>query len=103
MKRSIIALTVLAAVASTGCASLGDAGHVAYTVRSYTDQGGKRACCELAVADGKEFEGRTIQFRTDGTGAMFTVQEGESKAFKGQGIAAKAASVLPVNVGEVLK
>lgn len=104
MKHSLIALAVLAAAAaSTGCASLGDAGHVSYTVRSYTGADGKPACCELRVADGKEFDGRHIQYRTDGASAVFVLQEGESKAFKGQGVAAKAASVLPVNIGDVLK
>jgi hypothetical protein len=96
MKKSLIALAVLAA-ASTGCASLTDAGHTSYTVRAAPAAEGKTVCYEFEAKDGKEFAGRAIQFQgTCGVGAVLAIQEGQSKAFRGQGIAAKALSVLPV-------
>jgi hypothetical protein len=98
MKRSLIAL---AALLVAGCTSLNQAGNTAYTVRPFavTGKDGAAAavvCCELQVQDGKEYSGRVINFQTDGGGYALSIQEGESKAFVGQGIAAKAASVLPV-------
>lgn len=100
MKCSLISLATLALV---GCTSLDHAGHTSYSLRSFSAPNGAVACCELHVQDGKEYSGRNISFQTDGSGAMLQVQEGESKAFKGQGIAAKAATVLPVNLGDALK
>lgn len=100
MKRSLIALAVLALA---GCASIDNAGHASYTVRSFKGPDGSVACCELEVKDGKEYSGRNIGFQTNGSGAVFQVHEGESKAFKGQAIGAKALTVLPVNLGDVLK
>lgn len=100
MKKSLIAIAVLALSALTGCASLEHAGHSGYTVKPYSiagkDGAQALACCELAVNDGKEYSGRAISFQTDGAGFALQVQEGQSKAFKGQAIGAKALSVLPV-------
>lgn len=93
MKRFLIAL---AALALAGCASLENAGFDSYTVRSFKAETGMPACCELDVKSGKEYGGRVVQFQTNGAAATLVIQEGESKAFQGQGIAAKAVSVLPV-------
>jgi hypothetical protein len=97
MRKTALSAAILAALALSGCASLDYAGHAAYVVGPLT-QGpdGNRACCSLQVHDGKEYDGRVIQFQTNGQGFSLVVQEGQSKAFKGQGIAAKAATVLPV-------
>lgn len=93
MKRSLIAI---AALALASCASLDNAGFDSYTVRSFRADTGMPACCELDVKSGKEYGGRALQFTTNGAGAALVIQEGQSKAFQGQGIAAKAATVLPV-------
>jgi hypothetical protein len=86
IKKSLVAIAV--AIALAGCASLNDAGHAGYTARINAEG------CELAVADGKEFKSRTVAL--DCRAGQFVVTEGESKAFKGEAIAAKAAAVLPV-------
>jgi hypothetical protein len=91
-------LAVVAALAClTGCAALQDAGHSAYTVRPVTDQHGKVQGYTLDVQDGKEYaQGRMVQFQTAAEGATLMLQEGPSKAFKGQAISAKAAAVFPI-------
>ncbi|HSW19538.1 MAG TPA: hypothetical protein VLJ86_20125 [Ramlibacter sp.] len=96
--------TLLAAALLGGCASLDTAGHAAYTVKAVTTPEGKVTGYELAVKDGKEFEARQISFHAKGDLLGISIVEGESKAFKGQGIAAKAASVLPVtNLQELVR
>lgn len=90
------ALILLLAAAATGCTSLNQAGNTAYTVRPFAGPGGALVCCELQFQDGKEYSGRNISFQTNGEGYGLQISEGESKAFTGQGIAAKAATVLPV-------
>lgn len=85
MKTTLIAL---AAFALAGCASLSDAGHTAYTFEA------SALGCKATANDGKEFKSRTIVVNCS-TGIM-AVDEGESKAFKGQAISAKAAAVFPV-------
>ena len=98
-----LALILLAALLS-GCASLSDAGHVAYTVTPIKDAAGKVTAHELQIRDGKEFEGRQIQFQAMGEAVTLTIREGESKAFKGQAIGAKALSVMPVTgLSDLLK
>lgn len=98
------AITAIATVALAGCTSLNQAGNSAYTVRPYAVPGsGAVLCCELQVQDGKEYSSRTIEFKVVDQGYSLKVDEGESKAFRGQGIAAKAATVFPVNLGDILK
>jgi hypothetical protein len=96
--RIMLLIVVLAMVAALGgCASLTEAGHTSYTVRAAPAAEGKTVCYDFESKDGKEYAGRVIQFQgTCGIGAVLTIQEGPSKAFRGQGIAAKALSVLPV-------
>lgn len=88
MKRSLVALAVLAVC--SGCASLTDAGHASYMVTRGA------AGYELSMKDGKEYAGRQVQFQTVNGAASLTVVEGQSLAFKGQAIGAKAAAVFPV-------
>ncbi len=93
MKRSVIALAVLAMLA--GCGSFG---HTAYEVKASAAGKG----CDLSAQDGKEFRGRNFAF--DGKGCTLIVEEGASKAFAGQAIGAKALSVMPVTgLGDLLK
>lgn len=92
MKQSLIALAVLALA---GCA--GTFGHSAITVKSNTAGG-----YDLDVRDGKEYaNGRTIMFTAkDGALAM---EEGPSKAFKGQALGVKAINILPtMGLGDIL-
>lgn len=84
------ALIAIAALALASCASLENAGHSAYQVKANAAAG-----YDLSVADGKEYaNGRAIAF--DAKSGTLMIEEGPSKAFQGQGIAAKAATVLPV-------
>ncbi len=94
--RIMLAITVLLVVATlAGCASLTEAGHATYTVRA--KPAAETVCYEFESKDGKEYKGRTVQLQSAcGVGATLTIMEGESKAFRGQGIAAKALNVLPV-------
>lgn len=104
----VVFLLMLAAAMTAGCTSLQQAGNTAYTVKPFTVTGkdGSVAlvCCELLATDGKEYATREIGFQTNGSGFQLKVIEGDSKAFKGQAIAAKAATVLPVtNLSDILK
>lgn len=99
MKMSLIALAVLAAAAaSTGCASLTDAGHSGYTVqRATTPDGNVTTGYNLSVQDGKEFAARTITFTATPEGSVtFSVSEHGVKAFRGQATAVKGLSLFPV-------
>lgn len=91
-----VGLILFAAAVMSGCASLDNAGYDSYTVRSFKTDGGMPACCELDVKSGKEYGGRSVQFQTNGAGAALVIQEQEAKAFKGQALAVKALTVLPV-------
>lgn len=93
MRSTFTALAALCAAALlAGCA--GTFGHAAYEVKPEAGADGKAAGCSLSVRDGKEFSGRNVAFRGDL--CQLTVQEGESKAFPGQAIGAKALSIGPV-------
>lgn len=97
MKKSLIALALLLGL--SGCTTLNNAGHTSIEVTPTTLAAGG-VVCALKIADGKErmkegvvFDGGTCQFTTAGEGV---------KAFKGQGIAAKAATPLPTMLGDIL-
>jgi len=92
MKRTLIALAAAALLA--GCASTQFAGHAGYSVTPMFNADGTVAGCQLNASDGKEYSGRTIHFV--GSACQLVVQEGESKAFKGQAIGAKAQAIFPV-------
>lgn len=92
MKKSLIAL---AALTLTGCASLEEAGHAAYTFEA------SPLGCRATASDGKEFKSRTIL--VDCSRGQMSVNEGESKAFKGQALAVKAVNVLPtIGLSDIL-
>jgi hypothetical protein len=91
--KTLLALSVLLLA---GCASLDNAGYDSYTVRSFKTEAGMPACCELDVKSGKEYAGRAVQFQTNGAGAVLAIQEMEAKAVKGQALAVKALTVMPV-------
>lgn len=83
MKRFLITIAVLAML--TGC---GTFGHTTYQVTRSANG------CEFSAQDGKEFASRNISF--DGKDCTLIVEEGASKAFRGQAIGAKTLTVLPV-------
>ena len=89
-------LIIIAGIAGmlglTGCASIEFAGHASYTVTPTPDG----RCCIVTVRDGKEFASRDITIVKTGDDYAINIKEGESKAFPGQAIAAKALTVLPV-------
>lgn len=103
LKRSLLA--AVAALSLAGCASLDNAGHGSANVRAVRDQAGKVAGYELDLKDGKEYASRTVTFKVTPAGAVdLTIVEDQAKAFRGQGIAAKAASVLPTTgLADLLK
>jgi len=84
------------------CAALGGC---AYGVSTYTvtakEIGGK-AVYELSLQDGKEYEGKSINFQTNQNGAALLIGADKEKAFKGQAIGAKAMTILPVTSLEEL-
>jgi hypothetical protein len=91
-----VALLLIAAAAMSGCASLEDAGHSSYSASAVKDAAGRVVGYDFSVRDGKEFAGRQIQFQAQGDAVAVTITEGESKAFKGQAMSAKALSLFPV-------
>lgn len=97
VKRLALLIAVLVFVLLVaGCASLDFAGHAAYTATAVKDAHGKVTGYEFAIRDGKEFRAREIQFQAVGDTVTMTITEGESKAFRGQALAAKTLTVLPV-------
>jgi hypothetical protein len=98
MKKSLIALAVLAAAGATGCAtSIEYAGNSSIEVKHTADGKG----CDLTIKDGKEYtQGRGIGF--DGKDCTFQIQESASKAFKGQALAVKATGLFTMGLGDIL-
>jgi hypothetical protein len=78
-----------------GCASLTEAGHNSYSVIAKTDKDGNVTGYDLSLSDGKEFESRTINFQSAGPMVRLSIEEGASKAFKGQALAVKGLTILP--------
>lgn len=88
----------------TGCASIDNAGYSGYSITAVKDAKGAVSGYELQVKDGKEYAGRSISFQAQGSSVGVTIQEGQSKAFKGQAIGAKALTILPVDgLADLLK
>lgn len=99
---TIVAIILVAAL--SGCAAIEFAGHAEYKATAVKDAAGKVTGYEFSAKDGKEFESREIQFNAMGDSVNLVITEGASKAFKGQGIAAKTLTVLPVNgLPDILK
>lgn len=90
------ALLVIAVLAVAGCASIENAGHTSYDVTQAPSGKG----WELRTKDGKELEGRSIQFHA-GQGVL-VVEEGASKAFKGQALAVKALGLPTMGLADIL-
>ncbi len=89
----LAAIAVLALLLS-GCA--GTFGHAAYEVKANAAGG-----YDLTASDGKEFADRSIMF--DARIGRLMVQEGASKAFKGQALGVKAINILPtMGLGDIL-
>jgi len=91
-----VGLLLAAAVLLSGCASLDTAGHAAYSATAVKDAKGKVIGYDFAVKDGKEFANRKIAFQATGDTVSVTIEEGTSHAFRGQALAVKALTVLPV-------
>lgn len=92
----LIMFAALCAAALSACASLTEAGHVAYALEPVISADGKVIAYKWTASDGKEFASRTISVINDGNGGVAVqVNEGASSAFQGQAIAEKGLSVLP--------
>jgi hypothetical protein len=97
----MIVLVCLAVLA--GCASIQQAGNASYETAPVLDGAGKVVGQRVTIGDGKEFASRKIQFTSEGGKTTLTVEEGQSKSFKGQALAVKALTILPVNdLGAIL-
>jgi hypothetical protein len=96
--RIMLLIVVLAmAAALGGCASLTQAGNSGTKLTTVQNKDGKPVGCDLELADGKEYASREVSLTTiNGAGCELTVKETGVKAFRGQGIAAKALSFFPV-------
>jgi hypothetical protein len=94
MHRSLIALAALASLSAlAGCA--GTFGHTAYSIKANAAGG-----YDLDARDGKEFAGRAIEF--DAKRGLLVVNEGASKAFKGQGIGATLNPLPTLGLDKIL-
>jgi hypothetical protein len=88
-------LAILIFALLSGCASLTEAGHNAYSVTATVDKEGNVSGYNLQLSDGKEFESRKIDFQGMGPMVRLSIEEGASKAFKGQALAVKGLTILP--------
>jgi hypothetical protein len=97
LRLAILILATIALGLMAGCASLTEAGHAGTKLTTIQNKDGKPIGCDLELGDGKEYASREVSLTTlNGTGCDLTIRETGVRAFKGQGIAAKALSVLPV-------
>jgi hypothetical protein len=85
-----VALTLLFGL--TGCASLYWAGASEYEVRPIVDGKQVIGCCSLVVHSGKQYASVDARFTKNGDNYDVTLHEEQIQAFKGQAIAADAAS-----------
>lgn len=76
----------------TGCASLYWAGASEYEVRPIVDGKQVIGCCSLVVHSGKQYASVDARFTKNGDNYDVTLHEEQIQAFKGQTIAADAAS-----------
>jgi hypothetical protein len=91
MTRLALALLVCSLA---GCSSLWYAGVADYRIEPLTDSQGKpTGCCALEIHDGKQYQtvNATFSRTADGNYAI-TLNQQDVQAFKGQAIAASAAS-----------
>lgn len=89
MKRMLIPLILLAL---TGCASLQHAGSASYTIKPMLIDG-RTVCCEVAIHNGKQYARLDATLTKSGDDYAVTLSERGVEAFRGQEIAANAASM----------
>lgn len=89
MTRILIPLILLAL---TGCASLEHAGSASYTIKPMLI-GDRTVCCEVAIYNGKQYARLDATLTKTGDDYAVTLSERGVEAFRGQEIAANAASM----------
>lgn len=88
MMRGLIAIMLLAL---PGCASLDQAGTASYTIRPMLIDG-RAVCCEVAVTNGKQYASLDATVVKSGEDYTVELRERGVEAFRGQEIAAGAAT-----------
>lgn len=88
MKHSLLYAAAL--LATTGCASIENAGFTGTKI-THTPDGN----CNYESADGKEQDKQTVRF--NGRDCTYEAITDKARAFKGQALAVKALTILPVN------
>lgn len=89
MTRVLIPLILLAL---GGCASLQHAGSASYTIKPMLI-GDRTVCCEVAIHNGKQYARLDATLTKTGDDYTVTLSERGVEAFRGQQIAADAASL----------
>lgn len=87
--KSLIALAALVSLA--GCASLDHAGVASYTIKPMMIDG-RAVCCEVAVHNGKQYASLDAMVEKTGDDYSVRLSERGVEAFRGQQIAADAAT-----------
>lgn len=84
-------VSLILALAMTGCASLNNAGTADYSVEPIFDQAGNSHCCKVSIRNGKEIGVLDVSAEKTGDSYKVSLHEEGVKAFEGQNIAAGAA------------
>ena len=86
-----IAVCVLAVLMLPGCASIESAGTSSLSVHP-VDIGGQPRCCAVEVRDGKQYASLDVQLERTGDDYRLQLKARGVEAFKGQAMAANAAT-----------
>ena len=78
----------------TGCQSLQFAGTAEYSIKPFATEGGKLACCEVSVKNGKEIANLEASITKTGDDYSITLKENGIAAFKGQQVSADALKTM---------
>lgn len=94
MKSKLLFLCAAFAASLTGCSSLWYAGVADYRIEPLTDASGNpTGCCVLEIHDGKQYQTINANFSRSPDGSYsIALNQQVVQAFKGQAIAASAAS-----------
>lgn len=99
MRNIFKGLAAAALAGLAGCASVQQAGVASYSVKPMRLDG-ETVCCEIEVANGKEYAALDLKFKRTEAGFEFELRERGVAAFAGQALAHEAlrelAATLPL-------